>query len=373
MCLEGRPPALLVALALIVVSACGGGRSAPVARPRIDSPPAISANQPSPLAASSTEKATRPAGVRVRGTIATPDRRPLINGAVMMTPAQDEGPIADVDATILPDGSFVFSRVSPGTYQIRAMAQTEPTGAPLFALLRIAVRATDMDGVNLTLAPGASVSGTVGVEAEAGTKPPAFAGVRVRAPFADGSSFGEVLTGDVLPNGSFAIRGVMIGLHLFIVEGLPHPWVVKEVMHRGQDITDTGIQADSLRRFDDVRITITTVASEVSGTVRDKDGRAVAGALVMFVPTPQQFWAPIGRRFGRSRTDPSGQYRVRGLPPGDYSAAASLELEERETYRPDIGRAVGTAGVGVSLDALSTRVLDVPLTRMAPLHRASAR
>jgi hypothetical protein len=297
----------------------------------------------------------------------------LINGAVIMNPAQDEGPVAAVDAMIFPDGSFVFSNVPPGTYQIRALAQTEPGGTPLFALFRIAVQATDMDHVDLTLAPGASASGTVNVDAARGARPPAFSDMRVRAPFADGSSFGEALTGGVLRDGSFAIRGVMTGPHLFIVEGLPHPWVLKSVMHRGQDITDAGIQADSRQRFDDVRITITNVASEVSGTVRDKDGRGVAGALVVFVPVPQQFWALVSRRFGRLRTDAAGHYLVRGLPPGDYRAAASLELDDRDAYRPDIVRAVGQAGVGVRLDTLATRVLDLPLTRIAPLHRASSR
>jgi hypothetical protein len=297
----------------------------------------------------------------------------LINGAVIMIPAPDEAPAAASDAMILPDGSFVFTNVSPGTYQIRAMAQTEPGGPPLFALFRVAVRRTDMEQLELNLVPGATVSGKIDVEAEPGAKPPAFSGVRVRSPFADGSSFGEALTGDVLRDGSFAIRGVMTGLHLFVVEGLPHPWVVKSVMHRGQDITDTGIQADSLRRFDDVRITLTNVASEVSGTVRDKDGRAVAGALVMFVPVPQQFWAPGGRRFGRPRTDAGGHYRVRGLPQGDYRVAASLELHDRDAYRPDVTRAVGESGVEVSLEPLATRVLDLPLTRIAPLHRVSAR
>ena len=374
MCLEGRPPALLVALASIVMSACGGGRPAPVVRPRIDSPATISSpNQASSASAASPEVARQTAGARVRGTIATPDRRPLVNGAVIMTPTQDEGPVAALDAMILPDGSFVFSNVPPGIYQIRAMAQTERGGTPLFARFQIAVRATDMDQVNLTLEPGASASGTVNVEAEPGAQPPPFSTLRVRAPFADGSSFGEALTGDVLRDGSFAIRGVMAGTHLFIIEGLPHPWVLKGVMHRGQDITDSGIEADRLRRFDGVRITITNAASEVSGTVRDKDGRGVAGALVVFVPVPQQFWAPVSRRFGRLRTDASGHYSVRGLPPGDYRAAASLELDDRDAYRPDITRAVGEAGVGVSLEALATRVLDLSLTRIPPLRRASAR
>ena len=146
-------------------------------------------------------------------------------------------------------------------------------------------------------------------------------------------------------------------------------------IHGSMDVDATLALAFLARHSADtgVRITITNVASEVSGTVRDKDGRGVAGALVVFVPVPQQFWAPVSRRFGRLRTDASGHYSVRGLPPGDYRAAASLELDDRDAYRPDITRAVGEAGVGVSLETLATRVLDLSLTRIPPLRRASAR
>jgi hypothetical protein len=343
-------------------------------RLRADRPAAISSpNQAAPLPAAAPDVAQQPGGVHVRGTIATPDRRPLINGALIMTRAQTEGPVPTVDAAIFPDGSFVFSGVLPGIYQIRALAQTEAGGTPLFALYRIAVTGTDMDNVHLTLTPGASVSGKVSVDTGGGAKPPPFLNMRVRAPLADGSSFGEALTGDVLRDGSFTIRGVMTGTHLVIVEGLPSPWVLGSVMDRDHDVTDTGIQADSGRRFDDVRVTITSVASDVSGTVHDGDGRGVAGALVMLVPVPQQSWAVVGRRFARRRTDAAGHYSVRGLPSGEYRAAASLGLDDRDGYRPDILRAVGEAGLRVRLDDLAARVVDLPLTRMAPPGRTPAR
>ena len=64
----------------------------------------------------------------------------------------------------------------------------------------------------------------------------------MRAPFSDGSSFGDAPTGEILANGSFIIRGLMSGSHIITVEGLPYPWVLKSVTYRGQDITDTGLE-----------------------------------------------------------------------------------------------------------------------------------
>ena len=100
------------------------------------------------------------------------------------------------DVVILPDGSFAFRNVPPGTYQIRARGQVEPKAQSLFATYKVLVDGRDISNVELTLQPGASVAGHLKVEAGRPAKPPDFAGLRVRAPFADGSSFGDTVTGD---------------------------------------------------------------------------------------------------------------------------------------------------------------------------------
>jgi hypothetical protein len=97
-----------------------------------------------PSASSVESDASRQtAGARVSITLVTADRRKLIHGAVIMTPDSDQGPATPEmgDVTILPDGSFTFSHVTPGSYQIRGRA--EAAGKSLFALHRIVV--TDHD------------------------------------------------------------------------------------------------------------------------------------------------------------------------------------------------------------------------------------
>lgn len=310
-------------------------------------------------------KIVRPA--RVSGIIGTEDRRPLMSGAVIMTPVHGQGliPVPTQDVMILPDGSFAFRNVPPGRYQIRARGEVDGRGAALFATFKVAVEGRDIGNVNMVLRPGASAAGRVVVESARAAKPPGFAGWRVRAPFADGSSFGDALTGEVLADGSFVVGGLMSGSHILTVEGAPYPWVLKSVLYRGQDITDLGFDVDNRQRVEDLRVTITDVATDLSGVVRDGSGRVVADATVLIIPLSQQFWTRTSRRLGLLRTDAGGRYRVRGLPAGEYRAVASLEMDESEAYRPGLLKDFSDAGVSLSLKNLEARVLDLPLTSMA--------
>ena len=303
---------------------------------------------------------------RVSGVIAAEGRRQLLSGAVIMAPIRGEwlNAVPTQDVMILPDGSFAFRNVPPGTYQIRARGQVEPGGKPLFATYKVLIDGRDISDVALTLQPGASIAGHLVVEAGRPAKPD-FAKLRVRAPFSDGSSFGDTVTGAILPDGSFVVGGLMAGAHILAVEGLSYPWVMKSVTYRGQDITDAGLDISGRQqRFDEVRVVITDVASEVSGIVRDAAGAAVPDATVLIVPLSETFWTRTGRRLGVLRTDAGGRYRVRGLPAGEYRAVASVEMDESEAYRPGLLRNFREIGAALSLKPLEQRALDLSLSSM---------
>jgi hypothetical protein len=311
----------------------------------------------------------RPA--RVSGHLATIDRRQLISGAVIMSPVEGAGlvAVASRDVVILPDGTFAFRNVTPGRYQIRARGEVDPGGTALFATFTVAVDGRDVDGLSLTLSPGASVDGSLAVEAVSSPRPLSYAGIRVRAPFADGTSFGDSSTGDVGPDGSFRIRGLMAGSHVITVEGLEYPWVLKSVTHRGQPITDLPFDVESRQEFRDVRVTITDATTDVSGVVRTDTGRAAVDAIVLVIPSSQQFWTRMSRRFGLLRTDASGRYRIRGLPAGEYRALATYDLDESEATRREILQEIVGQGVPISLKDRERRTLDIPLLWLAGARR----
>lgn len=306
-------------------------------------------------------------------TLTASDRSRLRNAAVIM--ARDGDHVAPERSTneiaILPDGSFVFTNVAPGVYRIRARAGTASGDAPWLALYRIVVDTRDLD-VALTLLPGASVSGRLSADAVTTAKPATLAGVQIQAPFTDGSGAGETAAAEVVRDGSFTIRGVMPGRHFVTVAGLPHPWVLQRVTYRGQDVTDTGLDTDSGQSIDDVRVTITDAATDVSGTVRDADGRPVPAALVLIIPGAPQFRTTASRRFGKTSTDADGRYRHRGLPSGEYRVVASM-VDPADLDRPELLQQLNDAGVPLSLDALATAVMDLRLTPATTPRQASAR
>jgi len=318
-------------------------------------------------------KIVRPA--RVSGRLITSDKRPLISGAVIMSPMPTQGlaAIPTRDVFILPDGTFSFRNVPPGRYQIRARAEIEPEGQALFSIYTITVDGRDLSDLEMTLSPGANLEGSLVVEAVSAPRPVSFAGIRVRAPSVDGGSFGDALSGDVRPDGSYRIRGLMAGRHYVTVEGLQYPWVLKSVTYRGQDITDGALEAESGQEFKDVRVTITDASSEVNGAVKTSGGRYAGDALVLIIPSSEQAWTRTSRRFRLLRTDSSGRFRIRGLPAGEYRALATYDLDESEAYRGDLLRELVVQGVPLVIADRERRAVDLPLVSLAAARRTVSR
>ena len=385
MCLEGRSAALLVALSSIVNSGGAGLTSLTAGWPTTTITAPFATSRTANDGRSSVPAA--PNGVRIRGRLVTADYQQLANGTLVMTPEDSDSSASSINGAMLPDGSFVFSNVPPGSYLIRALAQVQQNENSLFALFRVTVRERDVDGIELVLRPGATIAGRIILDPGSVVRGPgsaddaarsasligALAGLRVRAPFSDGASFGDAQTGEARRDGAFTVQGVMAGAHLLMVDGLPPPWSVKNVTYRGQDITDTGLQADSGQQLSGVSITVTDRATEVSGTVRDGGEQAAAGARVLFVPVPAGLWPLASRRYARAITDAIGHYSVRGLPTGDYRAIAALEIGDRDVYRRDILQAVRDHGVAITLETAQARVVDLSVVQLPLPHRAAAR
>jgi hypothetical protein len=265
----------------------------------------------------------------------TYDARQLLSGAIIMSPLEGDGVpmVPPEEPAIFPDGRFSFGGVVPGRYQIRARGITDPFGAALFAVFSIDVRGIDISGIKMTLRPGAILEGSIVVENTRGSKPPVLAGVRVRAPFIDGNSFGDALTGAVQADGTFALRGVMRGSHQLVVDGLEPPWVLKSVTHQGTDITDLQLEFAEKEYRRDVRVTITDAASEVTGVVENPRKRPIAHAGVLIFAKAPLFWMRTSRRMRIAYTDQEGRFSVSGLPAGEYVAVTARSIDESDLGR----------------------------------------
>lgn len=370
MSIAGGAGALLIGLVSLSLAACSATQPRPGTQPS-PTPPSeavpVEAGTPAtarPAPAQGQQRA------RVSGSLVAQDGRQLLSGAVILISLDAAAPVVvpSEDVTIRPDGTFEFRNVAPGRYEVRARGITDLKGTALFAHARVTVDVSDLDNLTMRLAPGAILSGTIVVEKAQGTVPPAFEALLVRAPFADGTSFGDALTGQPEPGGAFSIRGLMPGNHVVRIEGLPDPWVLKSVMHHGQEIIDSGLDTEPRQRFIDLRVTITDVGTEVTGIVRDAVRHVGAGATVLVVPLSPQFWTSASRRLGVLRTDASGRFRIRGLPAGEYRVIAFASAADIDVFSRDLLRTVAATGVPLTLQSLESTVLDLELT---PIEAAS--
>ena len=274
---------------------------------------------------------------RVSGQLVAGDGKQLFSAAIIMSPVEGEGaPIVPPgDPSLLPDGTFSFGQVVPGHYEIRARGQTEAVGTALFAVYTLTIQGTDVTGVQLVLRHGGLLDGRLTVESRKGTKPPPLPTIRVRAPFIDGNSFGDALTGTVQPDGAFALRGLMKGAHQLVLDGLQAPWVMKSVIFRGTNITDQQLDVTEQEQFREVRITITDAGSEISGVVQNARRLPAANAGVLVFPRAPLFWMRTNRRMRVAYTDREGRFTMAGLPAGEYLAVASLAVDESDLGRRD--------------------------------------
>jgi hypothetical protein len=290
---------------------------------------------------------------RVAGKLTPFDMRPLINGAIIMSPLEGEGVpmIAPEAPALFPDGRFTFNGVAPGHYQIRARGQTDPDAPALFGVFPIEVSGTDVDGIAMTLRPGAVLDGTLTLDSRKGAKPPVMTTLRVRAPFTDGNAFGDSLTGTVQTSGSYALTGIMKGAHQIVVDGLEPPWTLKSVTYRGKDITDLQLPIVDQDAFHDVRIIVTDAGSEVTGVVRNARDVPVANISVLVFSKIPLFWMRTNRRMRVAYTDYQGQWRIDGLPAGEYIAVTSPMVDESDLGRQDRLRALQSVGTPFRLES----------------------
>jgi len=311
----------------------------------------------------------------VSGLLRTAEKRSLLSGAVVLVP-RDGAPVQTApseDVDIRPDGRFLFRNVPPGQYQLRARAALDPAQALLFGSYAVSVRpGEDAPGLMVDLVPGAIVHGQVEWTGP-GQRAASRGGLRVRAPFADGTSFGDSLTGDVLPNGTFRLRGVMTGSHYLALEGLPEPWALTTVRVRGRDTMLGPIEVHEGEQLQNVELIVTTATTDVSGSVTDGSGRPAPDALILVSPPGSTAWLRSDPRFHATRSDLGGRYRVRGLPPGAYRLAALTAVDELAAWQPEWLRRIDAHGTPVSLAAAAPQTLDVVAVSPQALTAAASR
>ena len=291
---------------------------------------------------------------------------PAANAYVLVVPPETTavGPaILSNMARTSADGSFEIRNLLPGTHVIQGSAGGTLTlssgGGPVMMLrlaggpvgvesgatgrMEVTVSDSDVTGAVMQLTGGAEIAGSIRMEdgdlkdwlqpsqqsqpnGPPGLPPlpgPGKKSVRL------GSTEGISVSAPNAPfnaDGTFLVKGVTPAKYFVTVGGLPQGSFVKSMRFGGQDVTRAPLDLTS-GGGGSLEVVLSPKAADVTGVVLNEKNEPVQGVPVTLWPKiPDRSNANNGIK--SANTDQNGSFKVSGLAPGDYYAAAWDDIPE---------------------------------------------
>ena len=111
----------------------------------------------------------------------------------------------------------------------------------------------------------------------------------------------------------------------------------------GEDVSDRVFVVAPDKSIEDIRVTVTETASQITGTVLDAAAKpTTAGAVVIFPSDPRE-WTVVSRRIRVTRAGTDGVYHAPLLPPGRYRVAHVMSLAPGQLWDPAFLKTLSSA------------------------------
>ena len=261
----------------------------------------------------------------------------------------------------LSDGRFTFGDIRPGEYVIAQPVQAPPSRelqAPPspeeeYGSLPVTVSGENISDLVLTTARAGTIGGRVVFDTGApprGEKPADF------AVSATGAGIFFYASSDLRDDWSFTIEGITSPSKVEPA-GWWGDWGLKEATLAGVEVTDTPLSSAA-----DLQLVMTRKVTNVAGVVVDERGAAVIGCRVAIFAEDSKYWTPGSRFVTVPRTDQQGRFRIGGLPPGRYLAAAVEDVRGRDASDPDSLLRLKTNAARLTLSEGESKTLNLTLT-----------
>ena len=199
-----------------------------------------------------------------------------------------------------------------------------PSAPALWAALPITVENKNLEGLSVTLVPGARIRGRVVFDGAA-EKPDAatLLSTLVMTMSADGRELGMLPASGIGSDGSFEAVGLPPGAYDLMVFLNDPPWNVASVSVAGQDVTGTPLTLGS-EDLAGVTLTFIDRPTQLSGVVTDDTGKPAADATIYVFAADRRKWtnsSPLGGTAREVRPSRTGAYNA-PLLPGEYFVIA---------------------------------------------------
>jgi hypothetical protein len=325
---------------------------------------------------------------KVEGVVTDPNGQPPGSLQLnMLQPAQSflDGPPVFMRPD--KDGKFSTTGILPGQYVLVARGTaasstvappprqpvTGPTvirdvPLPLWAMLDLTIDGHDVTDLNVKLQPGMNVSGRVVFEGE--TTPPAAEDLtRIRVGLSASGLGTGVTVGvpSVQPNadGTFTIKGVTPSKYRLTASmpggSLATAWSLKSTIVGGRDSQDYPIEIVAGQDVAGVVITFTDRPTDLTGTLLDAAGHPAPEYSIVVFSTDKTMWLQNSRRVKLVRPGNTGNYKLTGLPAGEYYLCALTDVQQNQLADASFLESLISSSIKVTLSEGEKKTQDLKL------------
>lgn len=308
---------------------------------------------------------------RVRGRALNSRGEPVARTMLMLMPADPMMGISFSmnmgNAMVGPDGSFQFTNVAPGRYNLNVRPMGIPGGNDEFAVMPITVGNDDIDNLLVTTTVGATARGIV--VADDGS-PPSFRPDQIQISAQSAEMTTNMIGGGptrVNDDYSFEITSLFDRRLIRASTDPTTGWYLKAVMFDGEDVTDRGVEFTPGRSYEGLQVVFSQKTTDLSGLVTDDRGKPALDATVVVFPANRDHWTFSSRFLRTARPDTNGRYSIKSLPPGeDYLIIVVQNLEQGQGGDPDFLVRARDEARPLTLNEGETKAVDVKLSKLQP-------
>jgi hypothetical protein len=251
------------------------------------------------------------------------------------------------------DGTFDIDQVGPGFYELIAFAFAGDK--PRMTHTSVEVGGADVDGVNLAIEPGVTISGHLRWEDK--TAAPTV-------PLQISLEQNEEVLGmhpaaEVQPDGSFELKDVSADTYWVNVTGPAPDAYLKSAQYGSSDALG------NFRVNPGSGATLELIGSargaHIQGVVMNSDPVPVSGVWVVLLPEDSN--RNQKRLFQSVRSGANGKFDFRGVAPGSYSLFSWDDVEEHEWDDPEFLKPFQGKAVSIHVTQGETKTADLTVIR----------
>src|ERR1017187_4717028 len=255
--------------------------------------------------------------VRVKGTLAGPDGKPLKSAQIMLMSGARPG---SMRMTMVndPEGKFEMANVAPGSYLAMTMQMTG--ASPTMTMQPLIVPNENMTDVKLGVAAEGSLQGRLVVSGDGKV---ALKGIGIMLAGDEDTPVMPAMS-TVTESGAFTLTKVASTPHLLSVSRVPPGAYLKSVLWNGRDILGQSLDLTA-GTGGDLQVILGTDGGSIDAAV-SHDDKPVSDATVVLLPEDPT------RRYTETThsqsTDDKGHAAFKDVPPGNYLLFAWEKVEQ---------------------------------------------